>query len=119
MRQLVVEPAADADVRDLRKTSHRNFGPISARRYDALLRAAYRLLRDDPARPNVQRREDLPRAPYTFHLRHARTRGAAPKQARHIIVFTYDDTSVTILRVLHDSMDIEHRVGNDYAQIKK
>lgn len=116
MRRLVVEPAADADVRDLRKTSHRNFGPISARRYQALLRAAYRMLRENPVRPSVQRHEHLPRAPYTFHLRHARTRGAAPKQARHIIVFTYDDSTLTILRVLHDSMDVEQRVSNEDNQ---
>jgi plasmid stabilization system protein ParE len=113
MRRLIVEPAADADVRDLRKTSHRNFGPVSARRYQALLRAAYRLLRDDPTRPSVRRLEDLPRAPYTFHIRHARIRGAAPKQARHIIVFTYDDATLTVLRVLHDSMDIDERAGGE------
>lgn len=113
MRRLVVEPAADADVRDLRKTSHRNFGPNSARRYQTLLRAAYRLLRENHDRPSVQRLDDLPRAPYAFHLRHARTRGTPPKHARHIIVFTYDDATLTILRVLHDSMDISERVGDD------
>jgi len=113
MRRLVVEPAADADVRDLRKASHRNFGPISARRYQALLRAAYRMLREDPTRPSVQHRADLRAAPYFFHLRHARTRGASPKQARHIIVFTYDDETLTILRVLHDSMDVEQRVSGE------
>lgn len=116
MRRLVVEPAADADVRDLRKTSHRNFGPISARRYQALLRAAYRMLREDPIRPSVQHRADLRSAPYFFHIRHARARGASPKQARHIIVFTYDETTLTILRVLHESMDIERRVGEDEGE---
>ena len=113
MRRLVVEPTADADVRKLRKTSHRNFGPNSARRYQALLRAAYRLLCENPERPSVQRREDLPRAPHTFHLRHARTRGAPPKQARHIIVFTFDDATLTILRVLHDSMDVAQHIANE------
>jgi plasmid stabilization system protein ParE len=119
MRRLVIEPPALKEMRGLLRWSRQVFGSEGARNYEKLMRRAYDLLRDDPARPNVQRREDLPRAPYTFHLRHARTRGAAPKQARHIIVFTYDDTSVTILRVLHDSMDIEHRVGNDDDQIKE
>jgi hypothetical protein len=40
-----------------------------------------------------------------FHLRHARTRGAPPKEPRHFIVFTFDEATLTILRVLHDSMD--------------
>lgn len=46
---------------------------------------------------------------FLFHLRHARTRGASPKHPRHFIVFAYDDATLTILRVLHDSMDIEER----------
>jgi hypothetical protein len=45
-------------------------------------------------------------APRIFHLRHARQRGAKPKHPRHFIVFTYDDTTLTILGILHDSMDI-------------
>jgi len=117
MRRLVIEPPALKEMRGLLKWSRQVFGSETARNYEKLVRRAYDLLRDDPARPNVQRREDLPRAPYTFHLRHARTRGATPKHARHIIVFTYDDTTLTILRVLHDSMDITQRasIGDDQS----
>jgi|GEM_PF-1970362 len=113
MRRLVIEPPARTEIKKIRAYSRRVFGEGAQHKYGALMQRAFDMLCNDPARPNVQQREDLPRAPFLFHLRHARTRGAAPKQARHIIVFTYDDATLTILRVLHDSMDVEQRVSDE------
>lgn len=113
MRRLVVEPPARVEIKKIRAYSRRVFGEGAQHQYGALMQRALDLLCADPQRVNVQRREDLPRAPYTFHIRHARLRGASPKDARHIIVFTYDDATLTVLRVLHDSMDISERVGDD------
>lgn len=111
MRRPRYRPAARADIRDLLKTSSRVFGPRARRDYKALIDRAVALLCEDAKRPGVQHREDLLGAPSLFHLRHARTRGHAPKQPRHFIVFTFDDASLTILRVLHDSMDVEQHMG--------
>lgn len=116
MRTSQLNPEARADIRNLLKTSHRMFGARAKREYKLLIDRAVDLLCADPQRPSVQHRADLRAAPYLFHLRHARARGAAPKQARHIIVFTYDDTTLTILRVLHDSMDVTQRVNNNDDQ---
>lgn len=113
MRRLVIAPSALREIRDTLQRSRNKFGSRAARAYEALIRRAYKLLCADPQRGGVQRREELPRAPYTFHIRHARTRGAPPKQPRHIIVFTYDDATLTILRVLHDSMDVLAHFGGD------
>jgi plasmid stabilization system protein ParE len=113
MRQLIVKPAALSEARNALRRSRAAFGSAAARRYEALLRRGYRLLCQDPRRPGVQQRDGLPDGVFLFHLRHARARGASPKQPRHFIVFSYDDTSLTILRVLHDSMDIEDQAGGD------
>lgn len=113
MRRLIIKPRADADLRALRRASHRNFGPVTARKYNALLRHAYKLLCDDPGRPGVQKRKDLAGAPCLFHLRHARVRGVSPKQPRHTIVVTYDDETLSIIRVLHDFMDVEAEIGEE------
>ncbi len=113
MRRLVIEPPARADIKKIRAYSRRVFGEGAQQKYGALMQRTFALLCADPQRANVQRREDLPRAPYTFHLRHARARGAPPKQPRHVIVFTFDDTTLTILRVLHDSMDVLAHFGSD------
>lgn len=113
MRTPKYRPAARADIGNLLKTSSQMFGAKARRSYKALIDRAINQLREDPLPLGVQRREDLAQTPYTFHLRLARTRGAAPKQARHIIVFTYDDATVTILRVLHDSMDVAQQITNE------
>lgn len=115
MRKLIVKPRALSEQRQTLQHSRRKFGMRAARAYEALLRRAFQLLRADPARAGVMQIDELGSDYRLFHIRHARTRGASPKQARHIIVFTYDDTTLTILRVLHDSMDIEQRAGEDEA----
>lgn len=112
MRAPIHRPAARADISDILKTSSRMFGPRARRSYKALIDRALNRLYENPQSAGVQHHDDLPGISL-FHLRHARTHGAAPKHARHIIVFTYDDTTLTILRVLHDSMDIAERVGDD------
>lgn len=112
MRTPNYRPAARADISNLLKTSSRMFGPRARRSYKSLIDRAINTLCETPHAAGVQHHEDLPGFTF-FHLRHARTRGAAPKQARHIIVFTYDDKTLTILRVLHDSMDISQQVTNE------
>jgi|CXWL01.1.fsa_nt_gi plasmid stabilization system protein ParE len=79
------------------------------------MKRAFLMLCADPKRSGVQQFEDMP-GRYLFHLRHARTRGTPPKQPRHFIVFTYDETHLTVLRILHDSMEIERQVGDDEAE---
>ncbi|MEZ5995560.1 MAG: type II toxin-antitoxin system RelE/ParE family toxin [Hyphomonadaceae bacterium] len=113
MRRLIVKPAALAEARGALRTSRANFGSAAARAYERLIRRAYRLLCTDARRPGVQQHEGMLEGVFLFHLRHARTRGAAPRQPRHFIVFTYDDDTLTILRVLHDSMNIEQRSAHE------
>jgi plasmid stabilization system protein ParE len=117
MRRLIVKPFADWDVRGLLHVSRERFGATARRSYESLINRAYKLLQSDPQRGGVANGEAYNPGHnagiFLFHLRHARTRGASPKHARHIIVFTYDDTTLTILRVLHDSMDISERVSDD------
>lgn len=113
MRRLIVQPQAQADERLILSRSLRVFGTRAARAYAALLRRAYKVLQKNPQTPGVQCREDLRGAPFLLHLRHARKRGQSPKQPRHFIVFTYDETTLTVLRVLQDSMDLPSHIEDD------
>ncbi|MBN8606289.1 MAG: type II toxin-antitoxin system RelE/ParE family toxin [Caulobacterales bacterium] len=115
MRRLERKPKARADIKAIRAHSRLAFGIGAQRKYGTLMKRAFELLCADPQRASVHQREDLPGLHF-FHLRYARTRGAAPKQARHIIVFIYDDTTLTVLRVLHDSMDITERVDDETSE---
>lgn len=113
MRKLIVKPLALREQRQTLQHSRKMFGSRAARAYETLIRRGFRLLCADPKRTGVVVNDELQDGICLFHLRHARARGVAPKQARHIIVFTYDDTSITILRVLHDSTDVEHRANDE------
>ncbi|MBL8545425.1 MAG: type II toxin-antitoxin system RelE/ParE family toxin [Hyphomonadaceae bacterium] len=112
MRRLERKPGARADIKAIRAYSRRVFGAGAQHKYGALMKRAFVMLCADPQRSGVQQCEDLPGF-NLFHLRLARTRGGSPKDARHILVFTYDDTTLTILRVLHDSMDITQQITNE------
>lgn len=113
MRKLIFKPLALQEQRQTLQHSRKMFGSRAARAYEALIRRAYRALCADPKRAGVVVSDELQEGLALFHLRHTRTRGAAPKQARHFIVFTYDETTLTILRILHDSMDITQRITNE------
>jgi plasmid stabilization system protein ParE len=115
MRRLARKPLARADIKTIRAYSRRAFGAGAQHKYGAPMKRAFNLLCADPQRPGVQQHEDIPGVHF-FHLRHARTRGVAPKAPRHIIVFTYDDTTLTILRVLHDSMDVPQHVNEEQGE---
>lgn len=111
MRRLAAKPAARADIRKILAESERAFGPRARAAYSALFDRALTQLRERPDRPGARRRNDLFGAPTLFHLRHARPRGAQPNQPRHIIVFSYDDDVLYVIRVLHEAMDIETQLA--------
>jgi plasmid stabilization system protein ParE len=115
MRRIERKAEARADIKSIRERSRRMFGPGAQIAYGKLMKRAFLLLARDPQRPGVQQRDGLPAGVFLFHLRHARSRGMAPKAPRHFIVFTYDDASLTILRVLHEAMDVEGHAGEDEA----
>jgi len=113
MRRTLYRPAARADIRFILRSSQRRFGVRAQRDYSALIDRALALLCENPRRPGVAP-TDMVEGAFLFHLRHARQRGRAPKPPRHIIVFDYDDAALTVLRVLHDAMNIEtHLRGDD------
>jgi toxin ParE1/3/4 len=113
MRRLRIAARAVEERRNALRASRLMFGRSAAQAYGALIRRAYMLLSEDPQRAGVRRPDDLEEGVYLFHLRHARTRATPPKQPRHIVVFSYDDTTLTVLRLLHDSMDVDQHIAGD------
>jgi len=113
MRQLRYRPAARTDIRDILRASQRRFGVRAKRDYNALIDRALLLLRENPTRPGVVRPDRLVEGASLFHLRHARQRGHAPKAPRHLIVFVAHEEMISVVRVLHDAMDIEAQLGGE------
>ncbi|HWA21483.1 MAG TPA: type II toxin-antitoxin system RelE/ParE family toxin [Caulobacterales bacterium] len=116
MNRLIVSPQARRDIADILRTSARRFGVAASRRYHHLITQAQKDLVRDATRPGVQTRGQL----RLYHLRFARNHTKAEQHVgapRHLLVFRLDSTMIEVVRVLHDSMDIEAHLetesGND------
>ncbi len=113
MRALRLTSAARRDIAALLAESEERFGSRAADAYQTLLDAAFLDLRTNPERPTVKGRTGVAPAYRFHHLRHSRRRAEEADRVnrpRHIIVFNDDGQRVTIIRVLHDAMDIEGRL---------
>ena len=88
------------------------FGPAAADRYRELVKAALRDLRDDPERPGAR---PVTGERWLYHLRSSRTRLFSPgvRAPRHLLLYRHDEARVTLLRVLHDAMDLPARLTDD------
>ena|SRR5271166_745444 len=106
----LTEPA-ERDIADLLDWSGEVFGLAARQRYEALVAAALRDIARDWQRVGSVRRDDLGAGWRIYHLRHSRQRARARrglvKSPRHILVYRLAANDVvTVLRVLHDSMDL-------------
>ena len=114
MRRLVITATAQRDAALALRESNAAFGRQARQRYARLLKAAYQDLQADPERyPSKRPLEALDVR--TYAIRHSR--GQVPPtervdQPRHVIVYSHDATTVRILRVLHDRMDLERHVSD-------
>jgi len=87
------------------------FGLAARPRYKALVLAALSDIVQDWQRIGSVKRDDLGVGWRVYHLRHSRrrasTRSHMVQSPRHIIVYRLTDSdTVTVLRVLHESMDL-------------
>ena len=103
-----LSPQAEADVGDILEWSEEHFGHDALLRYAELMMQALRDIEEDPNRPGVRKREELPASVYIYHLSTSRDRvaGAKVKSPRHFILYRLlTDDELEVLRVLHDSRD--------------
>lgn len=102
--------AAAADIKAILRESGKMFGPVQLERYAALIEAAIGMVAQQPARPASWERHDIADGVRSFHVEHAAGRRGA---ASHMLFYRTDDLGVTILRVLHQSMDAGSHVLSD------
>ncbi|HEV7280846.1 MAG TPA: type II toxin-antitoxin system RelE/ParE family toxin [Pirellulaceae bacterium] len=113
MATLVISSLARIDITLTISWSEQTFGPSASSRYEALLLQAMRDVAEDPARLGVEPvrlRDDL----RTYRLYFSRNRVADPlarvKQPRHVLLIRPRADEVEVLRILHDSMDLERHL---------
>jgi toxin ParE1/3/4 len=96
------------DVAVIQDWTSAKFGELTSLRYDSLMEAALGDLLAEPTRLGVRHHPAMPLGVYVYHLRFSRKKPtrAGVENPRHFFVFRVDADILTVLRVLHDSMDL-------------
>ena len=87
------------------------FGAEAAVRYADLIDQAIRDVGDDPKRPGsraVEGREGV--RVYSLHFSRKRVGGRRVLNPRHVVVYRIRGTVVEVLRILHDSRELERHI---------
>ncbi len=90
------------------------FGELTSQRYDGLMEAALADLLAEPTRLGVRPHPAMPQGLFVYHLRFSRRKPtrADVEKPRYFFVFRVDADILTVLRVLHDSMDLAAHVDS-------
>lgn len=108
-RTVDVAPQARRDIIDIARTSRTTSGDEAAVRYRNLIIAGIASLAEEPAKRAAKTHEDVLGGAWTYHLRFFRQLPPRVRRPRHLIVYTYDDEFMRVIRVLHDAMDLPHQ----------
>jgi toxin ParE1/3/4 len=102
------------DLSSIQAWTRERFGEITSLRYDELLESALADLLTEPKRLGVMQHPELPKGVFAYHLRFSRikTQRGAIEKPRHFILFRASDSVLTVLRILHDSMNLPSHLDN-------
>ena len=103
--------AALSDYREILLWTHDYFGERQARIYSEVIDDALTALMDGPSCIGVKARDDVSPGLFSLHVARNKHKG------RHIIVFRveHQQNVIHVLRILHDSMDIERHLPPERA----
>ena len=99
--------SAEKDFRAILGWSLEHFGRQQARAYAATLSLAIEALASGPSAVGAKARDDIGKGIFSLHVARAGRRG------RHFVVFRVarrQDLTLEVLRLLHDSMDVQRHV---------
>ena len=115
--QLRISQSARRDMLVVARWSLQEFGVAAAKRYDALLAQGLRDIAEDPECPGSRERAELSAGVRSYHLRLSRNRVSPDigtvRHARHALVYRVRQGAVEVLRMIHDSQDLERHLVNE------
>ena len=101
---------AESDFRNILRWTAQRFGHAQARIYGETLTRAIQALTDGPYVAGSRRRDEIAEGLMTLHVAHVGRRG------RHLVLYRIagasEPSTIDVLRLLHDSMDLVRHVGS-------
>lgn len=119
MAHFRLSPSAEQDLESILAWTDQEFGEQIRLRYEALLVQAILDLAADPDRAGITKRPELAKGALTYHLRHSRDNVSRSigriRKPRHFLLFRVAQNGcIEIARVLHDSMDLDRHLPEDF-----
>ncbi len=117
---VIIAPKVRSDIASILAWTQENFGPQTRQRYGKLIETAIAAIAADPDIPGSLQRPEIAKDCRTYHLFHARKkvggRGTRIRNPRHFLLYRVTQAGVVeIGRVLHDSMDLEQHLPEEYS----
>ncbi|WP_428154683.1 type II toxin-antitoxin system RelE/ParE family toxin [Brevundimonas sp.] len=103
MTAINITAPARKDIDRLLALSLKSFGETASDRYRSLVLRGLITIRDDPKGPKVRTLNLARQDVLSLHLRSIQSQVRRP---RHRLIYTVDNETVIVLRVLHDRMDL-------------
>lgn len=101
---------AESDLEEILRWTAKRFGTAQAEQYAVVLVSAMTALHDGPEIVGARMRDEIGANVGTLHVARRGRKG------RHFVVFRVADANVIeVLRLLHDSMDLNRRVAVEPA----
>lgn len=121
MPRYVLAPAAERDIEAILIWSQEQFGEHARIRYEALLVCAIMDVVADPEHAGSLSRQEIAQGARTYHLRYSRDHvndaDERVRRPRHFLLYRMrSDGDVEIARVLHDRMDLQRHLTEEYRK---
>ena len=119
--EVIIAPKARSDITSILAWTEENFGPQTLKRYAKLIATAIEQVADNPERAGSSQRPEIAAHCRTYHLYFSRESagraGDRIRQPRHLILYRVTESNtLEIGRVLHDSMDFQVNLPDEYRR---
>lgn len=118
---VIIAPRARGDIAGILDWTDQHFGAIVLRRYAKLIATAIEEVGENPTLAGSCSRPEIAEACRTYHPYFSRNSAGRPgdriRRPRHFLLYRVSDSgAVEIGRVLHDSMDLNLQLPEEYRR---
>jgi len=117
--EIIIAPRARNDIATILAWTEENFGPQTLKRYGKLIATAIEQVAANPELAGSSRRLEIAERCRTYHLFFSRKLAGKVedriRHPRHFLLYRVTESNeVEIGRVLHDSMDLQANLPDEY-----
>jgi toxin ParE1/3/4 len=117
--EVIIAPRARSDIASILAWTEENFGPQTLKRYGKLIATAIEQVAENPERAGSSKRPEISEHCRTYHLFFSRKAagraGDRLRHPRHFLLYRVSASNIVeIGRVLHDSMELQAHLPEEY-----